>query len=85
MSLKMKSFKKSIFCADIKRFWVFGLIYGAIIFFSTFFDFYLDRAPYGNSVIYSFAASRFFAYSCLSNFLGIVVGAILALIIFYSR
>ncbi len=82
MSLKMKSCKKSIFNADIKRFWVFSLIYGGIIFFGTFFDFYLDRLPYGNAVPYSFTSSRFFASSCIANFFGICAGAILALVLF---
>ena len=82
MSLKMKSCKKSIFNADIKRFWVFSLLYGGIIFFGTFFDYYLDRQPYGNTVPYSFVGSRFFASSCISNFFGLSAGAILALILF---
>lgn len=82
MNLKMKLCKKGIFCADIKRFWVFSLIYGGTIFFSTFFDFYLNKETFGNSIPYSFVGSRFFAYNCLSNFFGLMAGAILALILF---
>ena len=79
MSLKMKSFKKSIFNADMRQLWVLMLIYGAIIFFGTFFDFYLDKSTYGNAVPYNFVNSRFFQYNCISNFFGFVAGAVLAL------
>ena len=82
MSLKMKSCKKSIFNADFKRFWVFSLLYGGVIFFSTFFDFYLDKLPYGNAVPYNFVNSRFFANNCISNFLGLSAGAVMALMLF---
>lgn len=82
MSLKMKSCKKSILGADIRQLWIFSLIYGGMIFFGTFFDFYLDRLPYGNAVPYSFVNSRFFQYNCLSNFFGVVAGAVLALRLF---
>ncbi|MBR4173646.1 MAG: hypothetical protein IKR46_04660, partial [Clostridia bacterium] len=82
MSLKMKSCKKSIFFSDVKRFWVFSLLYGGVIFFSTFFDFYLNRQPYGNRIPYSFVGSRFFSYSCLSNFFGLTAGAVMALMLF---
>lgn len=82
MNLKMKSCKKSILVADIRQLWIFSLIYAGIIFFGTFFDFYLDRLRYGNAVPYSFVNSRFFQYNCLSNFFGIVAGAVLALRLF---
>lgn len=82
MSLKMKSFKKSIFNADMRQLWVFSLLYGGVIFFGTFFDFYLNKTPYGNTIPYSFVGSRFFSYSCISNFFGLAAGAILALRLF---
>jgi len=82
MNSKMKSFKKSIFGADIRQLWIFSLLYGIIIFFGTFFDFYLDNEPYGNAIPYSFVNSRFFEYSCLSNFFGLCAGAVLALRLF---
>ena len=82
MNLRTKSFKKSIFCADMRQLWVILLVYGGIIFFGTFFDFYLDKSPYGNAIPYSFVHSRFFASNCLSNFCGFVAGAILALRLF---
>ncbi|MBR4723607.1 MAG: ABC transporter permease [Clostridia bacterium] len=82
MNLKTKSFKKSIFNADIRQLWIFSLIYGGIIFFGTFFDFYLNNEPYGNAIPYSFVNSRFFSYSCLSNFFGICAGSVLALRLF---
>lgn len=82
MNLKMKSCKKSIFNADMRQLWIFSLIYGGIIFFGTFFDFYLNNEPYGNAIPYSFVNSRFFAYNCLSNFFGICAGSILALRLF---
>ena len=82
MSLKMKSFKKSIFRADMRQLWIFSLLYGGIIFFSTFFDFYLNTETYGNAVPYSFVNSRFFAYCCVSNFFGFSAGAIAALMLF---
>ncbi len=82
MNSKMKSFKKSIFGADIRQLWIFSLLYGGIIFFGAFFDFYLNNEPYGNAIPYSFVNSRFFAYSCLSNFFGICAGSILALRLF---
>lgn len=79
MNLKMRSCKKSVICADIYQLWIFALIYGGIIFFSTFFDFYLDKQTYGNAIPYSFVNSRFFVYNCLSNFCGLAAGAVLAL------
>ena len=82
MSLKMRSFKKSIIKADLLQLWVLSLIYCGIIFFGTFFDFYLNDSTYGNAVPYSFTGSRFFAYSIVSNFFGIIAGAILALRLF---
>ncbi|MBR4720663.1 MAG: hypothetical protein IK057_02750 [Clostridia bacterium] len=82
MNLKTKSFKKSIFFADMRQLWVILLVYGGIIFFGTFFDFYLDRTPYGNAIPYNFVNSRFFASNCLSNFCGLVAGAVLALRLF---
>ena len=82
MNLKTKSFKKSIFNADIRQLWIFSLIYSGIIFFGTFFDFYLNNEPYGNAIPYSFVNSRFFSYSCLSNFFGICAGSVLALRLF---
>ena len=68
MSLKMRSFKKSIIKADLLQLWVLALIYGGMIFFGTFFDFYLNDSTYGNAVPYSFTGSRFFAYSVISIF-----------------
>lgn len=77
MSLKMKSFKKSIFSSDLRRFWSFALLYGIIIFFGTFFDFYINRRVNGFGI--SFTASRFFAGSILANLIGIAAGASLAI------
>ncbi len=82
MNSKTKSFKKSIFCADMRRFWSFSLAYGAAVFFGAFFDFYLNNTPYGNAVPYNFVNSRFFASSCIANFFGVIAGAVLALILF---
>ena len=82
MSLKMRSFKKSIIRADLLQLWGLALIYGGMIFFGTFFDFYLNDTTYGNSIPYSFTGSRFYSYSLLANFFGIIAGAVLALRIF---
>lgn len=82
MNSKTKFFNKGLIKADLKRFWIFSLLYAALIFFVAFFGFYINTYySGGNSAEYIY--TRFFGLSEIANFFGVLFGAFLSPVLFY--
>ena len=85
MNSKILSFEKGLFKVDIKRFWIFGLLYSALMFFSTFFGFYVSKDNYSLMAVNTsqYVNSALFRNAYFSHFFGVLAGAILALVLFW--
>ncbi len=85
MNLKILSFEKGLFKVDLKRFWIFGLLYSALMFFSTFFGFYVNKNNFSRMALDTpqYVNSALFGNSYFSHFFAVVLGALLALVLFW--
>ena len=78
MNSKTNLFSKGLIKADLKRFWIFSLIYGGLIFLIAFFGLYIES---GFRLAYekvSYTDSPLFTLSVFSNFIGVLFGGVLA-------
>ncbi|MBO4897032.1 MAG: hypothetical protein J5590_01885 [Clostridia bacterium] len=82
MNSKTKLFSKGLIKADLKRFWVSGVIYAGLIFLTTFFALYLDKGAHISFDGRTYAGSMLYSYALFSNFSGVLFGGILAAALF---
>lgn len=83
MNLKNSLFEKGLIKADLRRFGIFSALYAALIFFSTFFDFYVNDNIYTKTLITRYVNSQLFANSYFSHVCAVGAGALLAVVLFW--
>jgi ABC-2 type transport system permease protein len=86
MNLKNSLFEKGLIKADLRRFGIFSALYAALIFFSTFFGFYMDNYYRINHVTShdptTYYTSELYGRCYFPHFCAICAGGLLAVVLF---